>query len=95
MNIILENIRKVLLENRVGDVKKKYPEVEPAIIDYFVKEDPSGNNKYLDWLVKAITHGPTIQSVEDILDATMQFNTPQEFLMTLVKKFIITLHAIC
>jgi len=87
MNIILENIRKVLLENRVDDVKKKYPEVDPAIIDYFVKEDPSGNNKYLDWLVKAMTHEPTIQSVEDILDEVMQFNTPQEFLMTLVKKF--------
>ena len=40
MNIVLENIRKVLLENRVGDVKKKYREVEPASIDYFVKEDP-------------------------------------------------------
>jgi hypothetical protein len=87
MNIILENIRKVLLENRVDDVKKKYPEVDPAIIDYFVKEDPSGNNKYLDWLVKAMTHGPTIQSVEDILDEAMQFKTPQEFLMMLVKKF--------
>ena len=87
MNIILENIRKVLLENRVDDVKKKYPDVDPAIIDYFVKEDPSGNNKYLDWLVKAMTHEPTIQSVEDILDEAMQFNTPQEFLMMLVKKF--------
>ena len=87
MNIILENIRKVLSENRIGDVKKKYPEVDPTIIDYFVKEDPSGNNKYLDWLVKAMTHGPTIQSVEDILDEAMQFKSSQEFLMMLVKKF--------
>lgn len=87
MNIILENIRKVLLEGRIEDVKKKFPEVDPSIIDYFVKEDPSGNNKYLDWLVKAMTHEPTIQSVEDILDEVMQFNTPQEFLMMLVKKF--------
>lgn len=87
MNIILENIRKVLLENRVDDVKKKFPEVDPEIIDYFVKEDPSGNNKYLDWLVKAMTHEPTIQSVEDILDEAMQFKSPQEFLMMLIKKF--------
>jgi hypothetical protein len=87
MNIILENIRKVLSENRIEDVKKKYPKVNPTIIDYFIKEDPSGNNKYLDWLVKAMTHEPTIQSVEDILDEAMQFNTPQEFLMMLVKKF--------
>jgi len=84
INFLLEEL---LFENRLEDVKKKYPEVDPAIIDYFVKEDPSGNNKYLDWLVKAMTHEPTIQSVEDILDEVMQFNTPQEFLMMLVKKF--------
>jgi hypothetical protein len=87
MNIILKNIRKVLSENRIEDVKKKYPEVDPEVINYFIKEDPSGNNKYLDWLVKAMTHEPTIQSVEDILDEAMQFNNPQEFLMMLVKKF--------
>jgi len=87
MNIILENIRKVLSESRIEDVKKKFPNVDPAVIDYFVKEDPSGNNKYLEWLAKAMTHEPTIQSVEDILDEAMQFKSPQEFLMMLVKKF--------
>ena len=90
MNIILESIRKVLLEGRIDDVKKKFPDVDPRVIDYFVQNDPSGNQKYLEWLVKAMTHDPTIQSVEEILDegrAMMQFKTPQEFLMMLVKKF--------
>ena len=87
MNIILESIRKVLLEGRIDDVKRKFPDVDPNVIDYFVQNDPSGNQKYLEWLVKAMTHEPTIQSVEDILDEVMQFKTPQEFLMMLVKKF--------
>lgn len=87
MNIILENIRKVLLEGRIEDVKKKFPNVSPKIIDYFVENDPSGNQKYLEWLVKAMTHEPTIQSVEDTLDDSMLFKLPQEFLMMLVKKF--------
>lgn len=87
MNIVLENIRKVLLEGRIEDIKNKFPNVSPEIIDYFVENDPSGNQKYLEWLAKAITHEPTMQSVEDILDETMQFKSPQEFLMMLVKKF--------
>ena len=90
MNIILESIRKVLLEGRIDDVKRKFPDVDPNVIDYFVQNDPSGNQKYLEWLVKAMTHEPTIQSVEEILDegrAMMQFKTPQEFLMMLVGKF--------
>lgn len=87
MKILLENITKVLLENRVGDIKKKFPNVSPENIDYFVANDPSGNQKYLEWLVKALTHEPTMQSVEDLLDETMQLKSPQEFLMTLVKKF--------
>lgn len=87
MNIILESIRKVLLEGRIDDVKRKFPDVDPNVIDYFVQNDPSGNQKYLEWLVKAMTHEPTIQSVEDILDEAMQFKTPNEFLMMLIKKF--------
>lgn len=87
MNIILESIRKVLLEGRIDDVKRKFPDVDPNVIDYFVQNDPSGNQKYLEWLVKAMTHEPTIQSVEEILDETMQFKTPDEFLMMLIKKF--------
>ena len=87
MNIILESIRKVLLEGRIDDVKRKFPDVDPNVIDYFVQNDPSGNQKYLEWLVKAMTHEPTIQSVEEILDEAMQFKTPDEFLMMLIKKF--------
>lgn len=85
MKIILENILKVLLENRIEDAKKK---LNPEIVDYFVENDPSGNNKYLDWLVKAMSHKPTIQSINDILgDGRRGVDNVKEFLITLVKKF--------
>ena len=66
-NIIIENI---LLENRVKDIKKKYPQLvdgtgEYPIIDYFVANDPSGNNKYLEWMVKAMLHKPTAETIMD------------------------------
>jgi len=68
MEIIIESIRKILLENRVDDVRKKFPNVNPEFIDYFVKNDPSGNQKYLEWLVKAVNHKPTVMSLNrDIL----------------------------
>jgi hypothetical protein len=68
MEIILNKIREVLTENRIDDVKKKFPTLDPAIIDYFVTVDPSGNNKYLEWMAKAMTHRPTTDSIMDIID---------------------------
>ena len=89
--IIVENI---LLENRVKDIKKRYPELadstgEYPIIDYFAANDPSGNNKYLDWMVKAMLHKPTIETimseVGDYEDDTS--NVAAYFIVDLVKKF--------
>ncbi|MFN7656320.1 MAG: hypothetical protein ACK5OW_00860 [bacterium] len=67
MKIILDKIREVLTESRVEDVKKRFPNVDSQIIDYFVNNDPSGNQKYLDWMVKAITHKPTLQTIGNIM----------------------------
>jgi hypothetical protein len=49
--IKFELIREVLSEGRVEDAKAKYPEFE-NLIDFLVQNDPSGNNKYLMWLLK-------------------------------------------
>ena len=40
---------------------------ESPIIDYFVQRDPSGNNKYLEWMVKAILHKPTLQTIGEMI----------------------------
>lgn len=47
--LIIENL---LLEGRVEDVKKRYPQPMWDQIDKLVELDPSGNNKYLDWMAK-------------------------------------------
>jgi hypothetical protein len=49
-NIIKESL---LLEGRLEDVKRKYPGYD-KLIDALSKDDPSGNNKYLMWMVKEV-----------------------------------------
>ena len=41
----------VLTEGRKEDVMAKYPDVSKEVIEHFSQNDPSGNNKYLDWMV--------------------------------------------
>ena len=50
--LVLENIEKLLLEGRVENVKKKYPEPMWDEIDKLVDADPSSNNKFLEWMAK-------------------------------------------
>lgn len=42
----------ILLEGRKEDAIKKYGEENTELIEYISNSDPSGNNKYLDWMVK-------------------------------------------
>jgi hypothetical protein len=47
-------IKKILLqEGRVEDAKSKYPN-NGDLVDFFVSSDPSGNNKYLQWMLKQV-----------------------------------------
>jgi hypothetical protein len=48
---LFENL---ILENRLDSVIKKYPEVDRGVIEDLSGLDPSGNNKYLDWMVFGI-----------------------------------------
>lgn len=58
MKFSLSNIIKstILLEGRLENVVKKYADEmnqsDIEVIEYLSKEDPSGNNKYLDWMTK-------------------------------------------
>lgn len=49
--IKIELVKELLSEGRVETTKEKYPGHDD-LVDYFVRNDPSGNNKYLDWMVK-------------------------------------------
>jgi hypothetical protein len=53
-SLILEKVEKLLIEGRLEDVKAKYPQLSWDKIDLISEKDPSGNNKYLDWMVKHI-----------------------------------------
>lgn len=51
----LQQISNLLLEGRKEDILKKYGGENQEVIDtinYFSVEDPSGNNKYLEWMFK-------------------------------------------
>ena len=54
--IILEQL---LNEGRKEDAMRKYPKVSQSLVDYLSSIDPSGNNKYLMWLVRQIDSGLT------------------------------------
>lgn len=45
-------IKSVLTEGRKEDARAKYPDVPESDFNYFVENDPSGNQKYLEWLLK-------------------------------------------
>jgi hypothetical protein len=60
------NKRQILIEGRVEDLKAKYvdnPNLEPikkiggSVFNKLVKGDPSGNQKYLEWMIKVMIRG--------------------------------------
>ena len=55
--LILSKVDNLLLEARIDNIKKKFPLRTHSIIDDIAdKYDPSGNNKYLDWLAKILLY---------------------------------------
>ena len=84
-NFLLEEL---LFENRLEDVKKKYPEVDPITIEQLASRDPSGNNKYLDWMVKQKKSGailPTIIKYTNLFHKNVNKLT-KEFFDELIKE---------
>ena len=61
MKLLFENWRQylneeqLLIEGRIEDVKKRYPELdEKGLLDILIDKDPSGNQKYLAWAAKQL-----------------------------------------
>lgn len=63
--LVLENVEKLLVEGRVENIKKKWPNTSWTIIDKLVEADPSKTNKFLEWMVKNYTKGRTIKWFKD------------------------------
>jgi hypothetical protein len=51
LNNIFESI--LLLEGRKEKARERYPQFSDNIFNYYVENDPSGNQKYLDWLLSS------------------------------------------
>ena len=84
-NFLLEEL---LFENRLEDVKKKYPEIDSITIEQLASRDPSGNNKYLDWMVKQKKLGritPTIIKYVNLFHKNVNKLT-KEFFDELIKE---------
>lgn len=62
----------VLNEGRKEDVMKKYPKLGKATIEYLSTNDPSGNNKYLDFMAKAVSEGSSPEGVISTLTSFHQ-----------------------
>jgi len=84
----LNYIYKLLLEGRVDDMKAKYvdnqelPPIKRLRKDRFeklVKGDPSGNQKYLEWMIKSLISGEFIGlTTSYILRLVSEFHEKQQ-----------------
>jgi len=63
MVVLLEYIKGIILEGRVEDVKKKYPDYSDVVVSLSVY-DPSGRNKYLDWMVGQLDKGEDLDDIK-------------------------------
>ena len=70
----LDNISDLLLEGRKEDVIKKYSkdDGDREVIEYLSDNDPSGNNKYLEWMVKTVMKGEVYDS--GVVDVVTKFH---------------------
>ena len=84
----LNYIYKLLLEGRVDDVKAKYVDnkdlppikrIRPAQFKSLVEGDPSGNHKYLEWMVQQVIRGDFIGvTTKYILKLVSEFHEKQQ-----------------
>ena len=75
----LELLTTLVTEGRIEDNKKKYPK-DTEVVDYFVEQDPSGNNKYLNWMMKAYKQMPSESPTNLLIQG-------REFISKLIKGF--------
>jgi hypothetical protein len=61
----------ILLEGRLEDMKAKYPGNDNEI-DELSSQDPSGNNKYLQWMTKQMFGNNA--AMEDVVTITNKFH---------------------
>ena len=64
-NMNIYESRKIITEGRIEDAKKEFPSTSPDLIKYISSKDPSGNNKYLRWILKQLRSSVLLHPDED------------------------------
>jgi hypothetical protein len=70
---------KLLIEGRVEDFKKKYSALPPDVQAEILKNDPSSNNKYLDWMGRIASTEPNLK-LDTLIGDVEEFNKYQVML---------------
>ena len=79
-------LEDIILEGRLEDVKKKYSDLDPNIIDYLSENDPSGDNKYLEWMSNTMIF--EWGGVENINPKKLPFESLNPSLITYINRLI-------
>lgn len=67
----------IILEGRKEDAIKKYGEEWSDLIENLSENDPSGNNKYLDWMVNQVIN--VSGSVDPVIESERVINLVRDF----------------
>lgn len=80
-NMKLYESKQLITEGRVQDAKKQFSTLSDKLIEYVSSKDPSGNNKYLNWILKQIrlevlsSPDVNVQSLVDgLIGMVIEFN---------------------
>lgn len=80
-NMKIYESKQRLTEGRVEDAKKQFPSISPDLINYISSNDPSGNNKYIKWILRQLRFqmisNPNIDKkafVDEIIPKIKQYN---------------------
>ena len=62
--VLRRAMRIVMTESRLEDARRQYPSVD---VDSLAASDPSGNQKYLDWMARRVAARRTPADVKERL----------------------------
>lgn len=69
----------ILNEGRIDDARKRFPNHLEEVFDFFIKNDPSGNQKYLMWFLKNVRSEYKVHNLhQTLVDLVKFFHEHQE-----------------
>ncbi len=74
----------LLMEGRLEDFKEKYETLSDDIKSAIIKNDPSSNKKYLDWMGKVVYSNPDVK-LDDLFKYVKEFDKYQSALGDIYK----------